>query len=1542
VTRRRLVALVSAFALLGLAAVAALVVVLVTQTSYGQEQVRRFIAERLATKVQGKLYVGHIHGGLLTGVTVDSIEIRGKDDSLFVATGPITVEYDPRDLVDKRILLSHLQVEHPVVHLRRYETGDWNWRRIFPEGPKGQPSAERGFGDYIVMDSATIHDGAFYLTMPWHPDDTLRGAKRDSAITFNLDRDDKEILRAGRGFTRTWRWTRIDAESPYVRIADKDSVGKYFGISQLAVAESDPPFRFRNVRGGVKVNGDSVWIDVPHFDLPRSTGSARGKVVWGSDLPIRYAIHVAGDSVALADVGWVYPTLPHEGGGSMQLDIRNDPRNLTVLDYAISDMDVRTTKSRLRGRMTYGVGGPVLVVKDVDLEAAPVDFDLLRTLNGKPFPYDWQGQLVGTVKGPGGPLTHFRVSDAQVSFRDAHVPGAVSRAAGRGELDILYPAFTTFHGFDVDVATLDLRTIEYLNPNFPRLGGTVDGRVTLDSVWTDVRFRDADVRHRDGPGEPSHAMGSGRVTWGEKFMTYDVDLQLAPVSFTTLARSYPRLPVRGSYQGPLRAQGTVEDLAVATTLTGPAGTLAYDGRVDVYPATYGLRGHGSVKDLDLRTLLDRPSAPATTLTGAFDASVSGDSAAGLAGLAGALALDVERSRVAGTVVYPSRARLRFVDGVLRVDTLAVETAVAKVGASGGIGLAAGRADSLAYEVLVDSLGGLRRWLTPARRQTGARRRAPRTTESARALALRDSLGGSLAVTGVVSGTLDTLGAGVSVAGEVGGLHLFVRGDSAHGLHAEFALRDVLRAPTGRVSLALDTLAVGGVQLDSARVAVRLPERGHALFTAAATSASGPVASAGGDVRAAADTTRIRLDSLRLVLPREVAQGGRDTTPAVWRLARPARITFTPAGTTIDSLVLRDAGAGRLALSGDVPNTLPVRLTVTGDSVALADVGELLQSRVPLRGTLGFAGRVEGTRERPVMRFDAALGEAAFGDLRLERLTARGGYRDQRLDAGLQLFRGGQPVIAATASLPVDLALVPTDGRLLDDSLRGTVRADSVSLALLETFTPALSRTAGFLTANVAVGGTWDAPRYSGHLRAGGAFDVTRLGVRYDRVHADLALDGDSVTIRRLSAHSGEQPGDTVSLTGYVSLADAQNWRVGLRLYARRFHAVASRRIANLYVSARPGVELVGAERGSVLSGGARVDRGEIYIPELAAKKVLDLNDPELMEVVDTTVFAKRALPPWLDTLLANIAVPAPLRIEIGDDVWLRSAEANIQLGGYVNVTRGRGERAGEERLALDGVLTANRGTYRLNLGPVQRTFIVESGGSIRFLGQPDLNPELDISALYTVRQYNKQDIRVRVRITGTLNRPQLTLSSADNLQLSQSDLVSYLVTGQPSFDVSGQQTETVASVLVPTLGSAFEQLLARQFPRVDVFRVETGGFGSATTPTTGVNTALTEGGRNAFYNSRLGIGTQLSDRTYLTASAGLCPLLNRQLSGSTSDIREYLSVKIEHRLNYGFSLETGVEPGSTALLCGSASTTPRGVVVTPRQFGFDLFRSWQF
>src|SRR5439155_1496617 len=84
-----------------------------------------------------------------------------------------------------------------------------------------------------------------------------------------------------------------------------------------------------------------------------------------------------------------------------------------------------------------------------------------------------------------------------------------------------------------------------------------------------------------------------------------------------------------------------------------------------------------------------------------------------------------------------------------------------------------------------------------------------------------------------------------------------------------------------------------------------------------------------------------------------------------------------------------------------------------------------------------------------------------------------------------------------------------------------------------------------------------------------------------------------------------------------------------------------------------------------------------------------------------------------------------LQLRMGEDVWLRSNEANIQLTGLVTVEKVR------NNYFLSGTLQAPRGTYRLIIGPVTREFVVR-WGTVQYFGTPDLDAALDIEATHVV------------------------------------------------------------------------------------------------------------------------------------------------------------------------------------------------------------------
>jgi len=1523
VTRRRLVVLSSAFTLLGLSMIAGLAALGALKTQLGRNLARDYVEGLIAPRVKGKLYIGRITGLSIGGAEIDSVEIRGPDDSTFVRLSEVRVEWDARDLIDKRTLIRRLEIDGLVVHIRKDSTGIWNFRRVFPPGAKRPriPGAERGWGDYIVADSVVIRRGTLLLSMPWAPNDSLKGTRRDSAIAYNLERTDREVRRVGkRRFERTWRWNNLNLDASYARLADPDSVGRLFQIARLNVDEVDPPFAFRNVRGGVRQMGDSVWLDVAHFDLPASTGKASGKVVWGSDLPTRYDIHVVGDSVALNDVAWVYPTLPRTGGGSMELTIRNE-RDLSIIDYALSNMDVRSTRSHLRGRMTFGVGGEVLIVKDIALEASPVNFDLIRTLNGKPFPYDWQGDLTGTVRARGGPVNRFQVDDARITFADANVPGAVTRATGQGALDILFPAFTRFRGFDVDVEQLDLRTIQYLNPNFPRVNGIVSGRATLDSLWYDVRFRNADLTHRDGPGDATRATGNGRVTIGETFTTYDLAVNAQPLSFTTLARSYPSLPLRGSYHGPMRIQGDIDDLAVTADLTGPAGTFAYDGRVDAYPKTYGAQGTLTFLNLDVRTLLANDTLPSTSLTGRIEADISADSASldsTLASLAGVVSVNLDRSLVDSVRIYQAIARLGFTGGRMRVDSVRVETLAGAFAARGGIGLARGTSDSLRFGVRVDSLGGIRRYL-------GATDSILVTDDGNGAPA--DSLDGRVAVDGWLRGSIDSL----SVDGEVVGRDIWVRGDRAKLVGGTFVLADITDSISGTVVVRVDTAVVAGVAVDSAALAFRANDRTHGEFGLFAASANGPQLSLYGAGTIIGDTTLVRLDTLTLAV--------RDHRLT---LDRATEIVVRPDGIVLDSIRVRDINGGTFTVVGNVPVTEPIALTVRADSVELGDIGELIQANVPFGGLASVNVDVSGVRSDPRMTLVGSLDAPRFGDVRLDRATLDGTYSARRVSANVDLLRQGRSALAITASIPVDLAFTSVPRRMLSDSLSGSIRSDSVELAILETLSPQVVNASGMFAANLQIGGVWPRPTLNGYVMiAGGALGLVPMGaVRLTDLNANLDFTGDSIAITRFTVATREERIGTLSLRGYTSLADWENPRFSLEVTARDFHVIERPRIAHLDVSG--GLKLEGSYDQSQLTGSVTVERGTVFIPELIDKQVVSLDSPELYSIIDTTLTMNRTLlPKPPPELVRNLSVEN-VQVRMGNDVWLRSAEANINLGGAVNVTVGRSSEASRPlaQLALDGTLTTNRGTYRLNLGIVQRTFVVENG-RVQFFGDPDFNPTLDINALHTVRRvstttFAEQDIRIRVNIGGTLAQPQLSLSSADSLlNISQTDLFSYLVTGAPSFNVDNQSATTS---LLRSFGSYLGDWIRGGLGFIDVVDLELGRQGVS-------DASFTQGLNSIFGGARLTVGQQIGDRAFVSANAGLCQvtaLLGGSASGANPSFADAIGVKLDYRLSDNLGLSAGYEPATNALLCSAGVNAARGFAPTPRQWGFDIFRTWRF
>src|SRR5437764_3907254 len=151
-TRRRLVALVSVAVLFTLGLLVVGTVFFITGTNSGRERLRGFLQPLIASRVRGgTIYIGHLSGSFLTGVSVDSLAIRDKRGELLASTGRTTCSYDPRDLIDSRIFIRRCVVEHPYVHLIQHADNVWNFKEIFGSAnaapPKPKDPNACGCGD---------------------------------------------------------------------------------------------------------------------------------------------------------------------------------------------------------------------------------------------------------------------------------------------------------------------------------------------------------------------------------------------------------------------------------------------------------------------------------------------------------------------------------------------------------------------------------------------------------------------------------------------------------------------------------------------------------------------------------------------------------------------------------------------------------------------------------------------------------------------------------------------------------------------------------------------------------------------------------------------------------------------------------------------------------------------------------------------------------------------------------------------------------------------------------------------------------------------------------------------------------------------------------------------------------------------------------------------------------------------------------------------------------------------------------------------------
>jgi translocation and assembly module TamB len=294
----------------------------------------------------------------------------------------------------------------------------------------------------------------------------------------------------------------------------------------------------------------------------------------------------------------------------------------------------------------------------------------------------------------------------------------------------------------------------------------------------------------------------------------------------------------------------------------------------------------------------------------------------------------------------------------------------------------------------------------------------------------------------------------------------------------------------------------------------------------------------------------------------------------------------------------------------------------------------------------------------------------------------------------------------------------------------------------------------------------------------------------DDVHGTIRMANDVVTVGADSVPIVGDAHGPISLRGTINVGD---WREpSFDLYAYGNHAlVMDNRFGKL--SADLGLAMKGPSKSPYISGQVTLTGGVIVAPEPTGRHVISAGDPALFNVIDTSLATEREIFPVKSALLAHMRMEVTL--EVQRDTWVRNHEANVEI--YTDYPL-RVDVEGET-LDLTGVLATDRGDYTF-LG---KRFAI-TRGSAMFIGAREINPTLQITGDYEVREGAGAATDVKVVIGGTLRRPRLSLESDAQPPRSQAELLSLLAFGQASTSLgSGQQTSSLTPTYLLSQGAQF-------------------------------------------------------------------------------------------------------------------------------------------
>ena len=1370
------------------------VALIVSQTPWFKDWLRRYIVRESKQYLNGELSIGGLGGNLFFGVHLNDVALDMSGQRVVAVKG-LEVDYSVIQLISTGIVLDEIKVHQPSVRLQRDASGAWNVARLVKEQ---QREADReGPGRPVSLSTVEVTDATV----------SMADAVGTSGIKLPKQFNDLDIK-------GSFKYAPVHYS---------------IDLEHLSFRGDGQDLSIRQAAGRIGVRDDNIYIEQMSIATAESSLKVDGVIEQYLKTPVVKL--TASGHASLPEIGRVFPAVA-EYNLHPAFEIKaNGPAERVAMD-----LNVRSEAGNVAGQLTADLQGPAMgargSVRVERLNLAPIlrepsqrsditgqaqlDLNVAATPAGAPINERLRGTFAFT-----GP----RVAAAGYQARDVRVKGNIQ--GRRIELDgraVAYGGTATTKGFILTPApggrvSYDLRgsangvNLKNLPPSTGAPAVTTDLSVASYHVRGQGRSISGEAELNRSTVEGT-TIGDGTVatfalepqtiSYSSRGSVEDLDVERIGRAFKVVSIAKPEYASR--LTGTFDVKGSLprtppgrreQETSIAEMTLDATGMLKNSeilgGRLpelgfEAHMAGGALAGkaNGRFEGFDPARILSRPDAKGTvtgTVNAEFklanlDAPVTPDS------VTAAGQLTLEPSTVGGLAIDGATVDGAYANQVGDVKQFTLTGPDIKADASGRIALDRTSASNLKYHIEAIDLPELVRLVG----QAGD-----------------THIGG----TAIVDGTMTGNAASLVTTGTINGSNLAYGENSALDVDSQFTVTvPELEFAKAKVDAATHAafIKAGSFQLNEL-TATTTYDNQRVRFTTNVKEQTREL-DARGEVILHPDHQEIHLPEFSV-----------RTQGVEWRTAPGTQATVQYGQNRIDlENVKLVSGAqsldvsGTIALGGDAPAGA---LEVKAQNVDLQQLETLLLQNRGFTGQLSANAKLTGTMQAPSIDGHVEIQNGAFKTYKYEALVADVGYTGNRMTVDATLRQSPTEQIMVKGSAPRSLFTpgtaghtAPTSGEEVDLHVTST----AMNLAVIQGFTDLVANVTGTLQADVRVTGSGADPHIVGFVDIRkGAFGVPLGGVSYTGLDTRIELSPDAVRLTEFQIL--DEHGEALRVSGELGVHEKQVGAVNIKIESQNFEVIDNE-LGDVGIDST--LTITGEIRRPKVAGEIRLEAARIEVDRLLEF----FYDPYATEAIPEVVSAERTVegsgsaqeatqgalqkaraaavtggeeaPEPAAPQGAFAPVALDVKIVVPDNLVLRGkdlrpggptgaalGDMNATVGGDVQV---RKEPGGQ--VSLLGTVHPVRGTYEFQ----GRRFDLVREGQIRFTGESRINPILDISA---TRLIPNTGVEARVRVTGTMVAPELTLTS--NPPLEESDILALIVFNRPVNELGTGERSSLAA-----------------------------------------------------------------------------------------------------------------------------------------------------